>query len=104
MFILRWAMRIQIYPFTKKFSLRVSLLEKYQASKTLDILRIDCNYDDLLMIAGYTPRVLVTEYNCNFGDEWAVSVLPKPVGHEGEVGWRGDCYYGAPAAAFIMLG
>jgi hypothetical protein len=87
----------------------VSLLEKYKVTKTLDLLSIDCDYDDFfimreILVAGYAPRVLITEYNSNFGDEWAVSTLPKPVGREGEVGWRFDCYQGASASALIMLG
>jgi len=86
----------------------VSLLEKYEVSKNLDVLSIDCDYDDLyttreILLAGYKPRVLINEYNANFASEWSVSVFAKPVGKEEEVGWTGDCYFGASAMAFIAL-
>lgn len=86
----------------------VSLLEKYQVSKDLDVLSVDTDYDDLyitreILSAGYKPRVLINEYNVNFGSEWAVSTIAKPVGKEMETRWRGDCYFGASAKALITL-
>lgn len=86
----------------------VSLLKKYKVSKNLDVLSIDADYDDLwimreVLVAGYKPRMLITEYNCNFGAEWSVSVLPKPLGKEGEIMWKGDCYFGASSSALIKL-
>ena len=56
----------------------VSLLQKYKVNKNLDVLSIDADYDDFyimreILVAGYKPRVLITEYNCNFGSEWSVS-------------------------------
>lgn len=82
----------------------VSLLEKYGASKTLDVLSIDCDYDDMyimreILLAGYKPRILVTEYNRNLGPEWSVSVIAKPVRLESKVSWKADCYFGASARA-----
>ena len=46
----------------------VSLLEKYKASKSLDVLSIDSDYDDFyimreILLAGYTPRILIVEFN-----------------------------------------
>ena len=92
----------------------VSLLEKYQASKNLDVLSIDCDYDDFyimceILVAGYTPRVLITEFNSNSGNELAVSVShtrPLEKKNEGPNNghyWKHDCYMGASAAALIML-
>jgi hypothetical protein len=86
----------------------VSLLEKYGVSKTLDVLSIDCDYDDIyimreILLAGYKPRILITEYNRNFGPEWSVSVTAKPVGKENEVSWQNDCYFGASAHAIIKM-
>lgn len=86
----------------------VSLLEKYQVSKDLDVLSVDTDYDDLwisreILLAGYKPRILITEYNVNFGSDWNVSTLPKPIGQETEVGWKSDCYFGASANALINL-
>eukprot|EP00804_Cyclotella_cryptica_P029261 CCRYP_011681-RA/>CCRYP_011681-RA protein AED:0.04 eAED:0.04 QI:0/0/0/1/1/1/2/0/314 len=89
----------------------VSLLEKYQVSKELDVLSVDCDIDDFfvtreILVAGYKPRVLINEFNINFGWEWSVSVMPKPVGKEQDPKyfWSGSCYYGASTKAFIALG
>merc|ERR1712238_106180 len=86
----------------------VSLLQKYEVSKHLDVLSVDSDYDDLyvtreILLAGYKPRVLITEFNVNFASEWAVSTIAKPVGKENEVLWGGDCYFGASAKAIIYL-
>ncbi|KAL7534329.1 hypothetical protein ACHAWF_004797 [Thalassiosira exigua] len=86
----------------------VSLLEKYGASKALDVLSVDCDYDDFyvlreILAGGYEPRVLVVEYNVNLGDELAVSTVAKPVGEEDVVVWNFDCYYGASASALAKL-
>ncbi|KAL9188778.1 hypothetical protein ACHAXT_007156 [Thalassiosira profunda] len=86
----------------------VQLMKKYKVGKTLDVLSVDCDYDDFwilreILVAGYKPRILITEFNCNFGSEWAVSTLPKPVGNEASAGWTGDCYFGASASALIAL-
>eukprot|EP00581_Thalassiosira_minuscula_P002122 CAMPEP_0183741162 /NCGR_PEP_ID=MMETSP0737-20130205/61421_1 /TAXON_ID=385413 /ORGANISM="Thalassiosira miniscula, Strain CCMP1093" /LENGTH=339 /DNA_ID=CAMNT_0025976415 /DNA_START=365 /DNA_END=1384 /DNA_ORIENTATION=+ len=87
----------------------VSLLEKYHVSKTtLDLLSIDCDYDDFyilreILLADYKPRILVVEYNPNFEWKWAVSTVAKPIGEEANVRWSGDCYFGASASALRML-
>ncbi len=93
----------------------MSLLQKYQAKKNLDVLSIDCGYDDFyimreILVAGYTPRVLVAENNSNLGNELAVSVShthpleKKNKGPNHGHNWKYDCYTGASAAAIIMLG
>jgi len=86
----------------------VQLLQKYKVNKNLDVLSIDTDYDDLwimreILVAGYKPRILITEYNCNFGYEWSVSTVMKPIGKEEDIHWSGDCYFGASASAFIKL-
>ena len=86
----------------------VALLQKYKVNKNLDVLSIDTDYDDLwimreILVNGYKPRILITEYNCNFGHEWAVSTVTKPIGKEEDIHWSGDCYFGASASAFIKL-
>ena len=88
----------------------VSLMKKYEVSKELDVLSVDCDIDDFyvtreILLGGYRPRVLINEFNINFGWEWEVAVLPKPVGKESspENLWKADCYYGASARAFISL-
>jgi hypothetical protein len=92
----------------------VSLLQKYEVKKSLDVLSIDCDYDDFyimreILVAGYAPRILVAEYNSNLGNELAVSVKyehfkKKEVGPNIGHNWKHDCYMGASAAAIIMLG
>ena len=86
----------------------VSLMQKYKVSKKVDVLSIDTDYDDLyimreILLAGYIPRILIAEYNCNLGSEWAVSTVAKPVGKEQDVQWTFDCYFGASASALIKL-
>ena len=86
----------------------VSLMTKYNASKTMDILSVDTDYDDFwitreILLAGYKPRVLVNEYNANFGSEWSVSTIAKPIGQEGNVRWQLDCYFGASGMAMVTL-
>jgi len=92
----------------------VSLLEKYKASKSLDVLSIDSDYDDFyimreILLAGYTPRILIVEFNSNLGNELAVTVTPtRPLEKKNEnpnAGhyWKHNCYMGASAAALIML-
>ncbi|KAL3784924.1 hypothetical protein ACHAWO_001211 [Cyclotella atomus] len=61
----------------------VDLLKKYDVSKELDVLSVDCDIDDFyvtreILVGGYRPRVLINEYNVNFGHEWSVAVKPKP--------------------------
>lgn len=86
----------------------VSLLEKYNVDKNLDVLSVDTDYDDFwttreILVAGYRPRVLINEYNVNFGQSWSVSTVPKPIGEEAKLYWKGDCYFGVSAPALIHL-
>ncbi|GFH58367.1 hypothetical protein CTEN210_14843 [Chaetoceros tenuissimus] len=88
----------------------VSLMKKYNVSKELDVLSIDCDMDDFyvtreILLSGFRPRVLINEYNVNFGPEWEVTTLPKPVGEESDPKhfWKGDCYFGVSARAVISL-
>ena len=86
----------------------VSLLEKYHVHKDLDVLSVDTDYDDFwttreILLAGYRPRVLINEYNVNFGQSWSVSTVPKPVGEEYKVHCNSDCYFGVSAPALIHL-
>lgn len=103
----------------------VSLLQRYKASKTLDVLSVDTDYDDFYTVreilrAGYKPRVLILEYNVNFFDEEdSYSAIAIPKGQEA-IGnpWHAQtvlpkngvfahklhsCYYGASATALIKL-
>jgi hypothetical protein len=87
----------------------VSLLEKYSVAKTLDVLSIDADYDDFyilmreILLSGYRPRILVSEYNKNFGWDESISTIAKPSGLEMEFWWQQDCYFGASALALTKL-
>lgn len=92
----------------------VSLLEKYKASKHLDVLSIDCDYDDYyvmreILLAGYSPRILIVEFNSNLGNKLVVTVTPtRPIEKKNETPnaghyWKHNCYMGASAAALIIL-
>lgn len=85
-----------------------SLLLKYQVSKDLDVLSVDVDYDDFwvireILLAGYKPRVLISEYNVNFASSWSVSVPAKPIGKESEIMFQGNCYFGVSATALMSL-
>jgi len=85
----------------------VQLMTKYKVKKTLDVLSVDTDCDDLwitreILVAGYKPRILITEYNPNFDSSTAVSTLPKEIGKEGEKHCWGS-YHGASAFAFHKL-
>jgi hypothetical protein len=60
----------------------VSLMKKYNVGKELDVLSVDCDIDDFyitreILLGGYRPRVIINEFNINFGWNWEVAVLPK---------------------------
>lgn len=49
----------------------VKLFKKYKVKKKFDLLSVDTDYYDFFMLetileAGYSPRVIVAEYNANF--------------------------------------
>jgi hypothetical protein len=88
----------------------IDLMKKYDVSKELDVLSVDCDMDDFyvtreILVGGYRPRVLINEFNINFGFEWSVSTMPKPVGEESDpkYSWQKDCYFGVSAKALILL-
>lgn len=86
----------------------VGLMQKYGASKNLDVLSVDVDFDDLyvireILLAGYKPRVLITEFNRSFDHQWSVSVVAKPLGKEDTTWWQNDCYMGASSLAMIRL-
>lgn len=84
----------------------VSLMTLHGASKHLDLLSIDCDFDDLfilreILLAHYKPRVLLVEYTGQFMLNQAYSVLaPRSVT---DPRWQGDCYSGASALALARL-
>ena len=78
----------------------MALLAKYGASQDLDVLSIEADYDGFYIMheilqAGYAPHILVVEFKANFGHEWSVITVGKPVRKEAETRWRKTCYFGA---------
>lgn len=85
----------------------VQLFEKYQVSKTIDVLSIDADCDDFwisreILRAGYRPRILIIEYNANVPSYLPLTVAPKEIGRESEEFCRG-CYFGSGASALNKL-
>ena len=59
----------------------VSLFEKYKVKERFDLLSVDTDsYDfftlEAILEAGYSPRVIVVEYNANFEITEARSIMP----------------------------
>ena len=59
----------------------VSLFRKYKVKKKFDLLSVDTDSYDFFMLetileAGYSPRVIVVEYNANFEITEARSIMP----------------------------
>ena len=84
----------------------VGLMHKYGASRNLDLLSVDCDFDDLfllreILLSGFAPRLLLTEYNSNFMLNQAYTVVaPRTLD---DPRWQGDCYAGASALAITRL-
>lgn len=79
-----------------------SLLKKYKVPKEFDLLSIDIDYNDYWVwkaINGYSPRVVVIEYNSSFSplESKTVKYNPKAV-------WDGTSYFGASLLALAKLG
>ena len=84
----------------------VALMGKYGASLELDLLSVDCDFDDFfilreILLAGFRPRLLVTEFNGDFTSHQAYSVL-APLSLNAQR-WTGDCYHGVSALALTRL-
>jgi hypothetical protein len=78
------------------------LFAKYDVPKEFDLLSIDIDFNDLYVwdaITGYSPRVVVVEYN---------SAIPptesKVVKYNAKRMWDYTNYFGASFLAFIKLG
>ena len=74
----------------------------YRVPASFDLLSIDVDGNDFHLwkaLAGYTPRVVVIEYNASFAPHESV-VMPYRAQHH----WDKTNYYGASAAALVKLG
>lgn len=78
----------------------VSLFEKYKVPKEFDFLSIDIDGVDLyvlcnLLDAGYSPRVIINEFNGCLSDSASIAIKNNP-----EHIWLKNDYYGASFSAF----
>jgi len=80
---------------------------KFKVPTKFDLLSVDTDGYDWFMIetileAGYMPRVIVTEFNGNFGIEDAKSILPPP-DKKSWKRWDGTTYHGSSILALSYL-
>ena len=80
----------------------VSLFEKYNVPKKVDLLSTDIDYNDLYVLNeilknGYEPRVIVSEYNAGLGLE------DKTVVYDPSYMWDRTNYMGASLLSFFKL-
>ena len=81
----------------------VSILRGYGIPPSFDLLSVDIDMNDYwvlraLLVAGYSPRVVIVEVNAVLGPTVARSVKYKP-----ERVWKGDDFHGASVTAFCKL-
>jgi hypothetical protein len=79
-----------------------SLFEKYRVPKEFDLLSIDIDGNDYWVwqaIRGYSPRIVVIEYNSSIGPDESKTVPYDPAFH-----WDGTNYFGASILALTKLG
>jgi hypothetical protein len=78
------------------------LFRKYNVPKNFDLLSIDIDYNDYWVwkaIEGYSPRVVVIEYNSTIPPDESLVVEYKP-----DALWDGTNYFGASLLALYRLG
>ena len=78
------------------------LFEKYNVPKECDLLSIDIDGNDYWVwkaIEGYSPRVVIMEYNACIPYTPAVTIPYKA-----DFSWDKTDYYGASLSAFVQLG
>ncbi|MBU1246662.1 MAG: hypothetical protein ABIJ80_01640 [Patescibacteria group bacterium] len=96
----------KLSPSTKKETVTAeninSLFKKYKVSKEFDLLSIDINFNDYWVwkaIDGYSPRVVVIEYNSSIPPTES-----KTVKYDPNAQWDGTNYFGASLFALAKLG
>jgi len=77
------------------------LLKRYAVPNEIDLFSIDVDGQDfwIWMNLAYRPKILIIEYNANFGIE-----VSKTVPFHPNFRWEGAGYYGASLTAFYKLG
>jgi hypothetical protein len=84
----------------------VGLMRAHGVSLTVDLLSVDCDFDDFyllreILLAGYRPRLLIGEFNAGFMLNQAYSVrAPHSLD---DPRWQGDCYTGVSALGLVRL-
>jgi len=81
--------------------------KKFKVPQEFDLLSVDTDAYDWFMIeailkGGYSPRVIVTEWNANFEKMDAKSVLP-PSDRKSWERWDGTTYHGSSMLALYYL-
>ncbi len=78
------------------------LFKKYAVPEEFDLLSIDVDLNDYWIwkaISGYSPRVVVIEYNASISPAESLAVEYDPSAH-----WDGTNYFGASLLALAKLG
>ena len=82
----------------------VGLFQKYSVPHpTFDLLSVDLDFNDFfiaqsILLAGYTPNVLIVEYNRNWGPDESFTIR-----YDAKRRWNGDSYFGISALAAARL-
>lgn len=79
-----------------------SLFQKYNVPREFDLLSIDIDSNDYWVwkaIEGYSPRVVVIEYNPNIPPTES-----KTIKYDPHAKWDGTSYFGASLLALVNLG
>lgn len=78
------------------------LFKKYKVPKEFDLLSIDIDFNDYWVwkaIDGYSPRVVVIEYNASIPPTESKTIIYNP-----NARWDGTNYFGASLLALVKLG
>ncbi len=77
------------------------ILAKYKVPKEFDVLSIDIDGNDYWVwkAIGYSPRVVIIEWNCSISPFRALAIPYSP-----NFAWDSTCYYGASILALKRLG
>lgn len=93
------------HPYIKKEFINAEnvneLFEKYNVPKEFDLLSIDIDFNDYWVwkaIQGYSPRVLIMEYNSSYPPTFAGTVK-----YDAQRYWDGTNYFGASLLALVKI-
>jgi hypothetical protein len=93
------------HPYIKKEFINAEnvndLFDKYKVPKEFDVLSIDIDFNDYWVwkaIKGYSPRVLIMEYNSSYPPSFAGTVK-----YDAQRYWDGTNYFGASLMALVKI-